>query len=142
MIPVNYLAIGACGVLAMIIGFLWYGPLFGKKWATLMGWGDMTPEQLAEKQKQARSSYAITFVASLVSAYVLAHALIFASAYLNASGVTAGLAAGFWNWLGFVMPVTLGSVLWDSKPWSLWFINAGYWLVQLLAMGVLLALWV
>ena len=75
-------------------------------------------------------------------AFVLSHALVFASTYLNTSGISAGLQTGFWNWLGFVVPVTVGSVLWDGKPWKLWFINAGYYLVMLLIMGVILALWV
>ena len=141
MIDVNYLAILASAVAAMVLGFLWYGPLFGKIWSELMGWGVMTPEKMAEMQKKARPAYAISFVGALAMAYVLAHALIFASAYLNSSGVTAGLAAGFWNWLGFIAPVTVGVVLWDGKPWKLWFINAGYYLVQLLMMGTILALW-
>ena len=140
-IPINYLAILASGIAAMAIGFLWYGPLFGKMWSDLMGWGVKTPEELAEMQRKARPAYAITFVASLVMAYVLAHALVFASTYLNVSGIWAGLMGGFWNWLGFVAPVTIGTVLWDGKPWKLWFINAGYWLVQLLVMGVILAAW-
>ena len=62
MVDVNYLAVLACGVVAMILGFLWYGPLFGKKWSQLMGWGEMTPELMAEKQKGARKGYAISFV--------------------------------------------------------------------------------
>jgi hypothetical protein len=141
-IPINYLAVLASAIAAMAIGFLWYGPLFGKTWSRLMGWGEMTPEKMAEMQKKARPAYAISFVGSLIMAYVLAHALVFASSYLNASGITAGLTAGFWNWLGFIVPVTIGSVLWDGKPWKLWCINAGYWLVLLLVMGAILALWV
>lgn len=142
MVDVNYLAIAASGVASMVIGFLWYGPLFGKPWSKLMGWGDMTPEQLKEKQKKAGPMYAISFVGSLVMAYVLAHSLAFAQAYLGTSGFSSGLEAGFWSWLGFVAPVTIGSVLWEGKPMKLWYINASYYLVLLLVMGVILALWV
>ena len=141
-VPVNYLAVLACALVAMALGFLWYGPLFGKKWSQLMGWGEMTPEKTAEMQKKARPAYAASFVGSLIMAFVLSHALVFASTYLNTSGISAGLQTGFWNWLGFVVPVTVGSVLWDGKPWKLWFISAGYYLVMLLIMGVILALWV
>ena len=48
---------------------------------------------------------------------------------------------GFWNWLGFVAPVTLGSVLWEGKSPKLWVLNNGYYLVSLIVMGVILALW-
>ncbi len=142
MVPVNYLAVLACGVVSMIIGFLWYGPLFGKPWSELMGWGEMTPEKMAEMQKKARPAYAVQFLAALVMAFVLAHELIFASAYTDTSGISAGIAAGFWNWVGFIVPVTIGTVLWDGKPWKLWIINAGYWLVLTLVFGIILALWV
>ena len=74
-------------------------------------------------------------------AYILTHALVFATSYLKVSGWQAGLSTGFWNWLGFVAPVTMGAVLWEGKPWGLWFLNAGYQLVNLLVMGVIIASW-
>lgn len=144
VVPVNYPAILACGVASMVIGSLWYGPLFGKPWMKLMGF---TPEKMeamkkdpAGKKKMMRS-YGLMFVGSLVMAYVLSHALVFASTYLGSSGVSAGLMTGFWNWLGFIAPVTLGSVLWEGKPWRLWILNTGHYLATLCAMGVILALW-
>jgi hypothetical protein len=72
---------------------------------------------------------------------VLAHSLVYASAYMKVTGVSAGLMAGFWNWLGFIAPVTLGVVLWEGKSWKLWFLQGGHYLVSLLVMGVILALW-
>lgn len=38
---VNWLAIVAAAVAAFVVGFLWYGPLFGKRWADAMGLGAM-----------------------------------------------------------------------------------------------------
>ena len=93
------------------------------------------------KTKSMNQLYAMAFVGSLVMSYVLAHALVFASSYLNVSGTQAGLMAGFWNWLGFIAPVTLGSVLWEGKPWKLWVLNNSYQLLTLLLMGVILATW-
>jgi hypothetical protein len=66
--------------------------------------------------------------------------LVFGSTYQNISGIEAGLSAGFWNWLGFVAPVTLGKVLWEGKPWKLWFLDSGNYLLTLLGMGVILSL--
>lgn len=142
MVPINLFAVIASAVVMMIIGFLWYGPLFGKPWSKMMGWGEMTPEKMKEMQKKAMPGYAISFVGSLLMAFVFAHALVFADTYLNMSGVNAGLQGAFWNWLGFIVPVTVGVVLWEEKPWTLWFINAGYYLVSLAAMGIILSLWV
>ena len=138
-VPINFIAVAGAAVASMVIGYLWYGPLFGKKWIALSGF---TQEQMnAAKQKGMTKQYALMFVGSLVMAYVLAHALVFASAYLKVNGVSAGLMAGFWNWLGFVAPVTLGAVLWEGKSPKLWVLNNGYYVVTLLLMGVILALW-
>lgn len=144
LVPINYLAVLVCGVASMVIGSLWFGPLFGKPWMAMMGWDASKKEAWAKtpgaKSKMAKL-YAIQFVASLVMACVLAHVLVFAGTYMKSSGVSAGLSAGFWSWLGFVAPVTLGMVLWEGKPWKLWTIVAGSHLVTLCTMGVILALW-
>ncbi len=138
-VPINYLAVLVSTVAAMVVGFLWYGPLFGKPWMEL---SVFTQEKMeAAKAKGMGKSYFLMIIGALVMSYVLAHALIFASAYLHVEGIVAGLTAGFWNWLGFIAPVTLGTVIWEGKPWKLWFINAGYYLVALLVMGVILAVW-
>ncbi len=140
MVPVNYWAILASAVFMMVLGALWYGPLFGKQWASLMGL--KLPEQMDENMKrEMMKSYALMAIGALLMSFVFSHILVFAKAYLGTSGVSAGLQAGFWNWLGFIAPLTLGPVLWEGKPWKLWFINAGYYLVGLLAIGVVLAVW-
>lgn len=144
MVPVNYLAVLASAVLSMVIGSLWYGPLFGKTWIRLMGWSKTEIEKGRKEMNGAKMTkqYGIQFIGSLFMAFVLAHALVFAKAYLKEEGISAGLQTGFWNWIGFIAPVTLTSVLWEGKPWKLWLINNSYNLVSLCAMGVLLSLWV
>ena len=138
-VPINYLAIVGAAIASMVIGGLWYGPLFGKTWFKLSGMSDAQVN--AAKQKGMGKSYAIMFVGSLVMSYVLAHALFFASAYLGVHGVSAGFMSGFWNWAGFIAPVTLGVVLWEGKPWKLWFLTSGYYLVSLSVMAIILAVW-
>ena len=140
VVPINYLALLACAVASMVLGSLWYGPLFGKSWMKEMGISK--PDTMdAKMKKEMNKSYSLMFVGSLVMAYVLAHSLVFASTYLKVEGVSAGVMAGFWSWLGFIAPVTLGSVLWEHKSWKLWMLNNGYQLVNICVAGVILALW-
>lgn len=142
MVDVNYLSVLGAGLVSMIIGALWYGPVFGGVWAELMGWSKKEMEKMAkEKGSEMNKLYAIQFVGSLVMAFVLAHSLEYASAYLGTVGVWAGIQVGFWSWLGFVAPVTLTSVLWEGKSWKLYFLNNAYYLVTLLAIGILLSIW-
>ncbi len=139
MVPINYFAVIINVVIAMGVGFAWYGPLFGKEWARLMGWHDEAT--IRKMQEGAGSSYALSALGALVMSFVLAHSIIFASTYLGTPGVFGGIQGAFWSWLGFIAPATLGTVLWDKKPWKLWVLNNGYWLVVLLLMGIVLGAW-
>lgn len=140
MVPINYFAVVVSAVASMIIGFLWYGPLFGKPWLKLMAF---TPEKMEEaKAKGMSKTYALMALGSLVMSFVLAHALIFGSSYLKMYGISAAFQVAFWNWLGFIAPVTLSSVLWEGKPWKLWLLNNGYYVVSLFVMAMILAYWV
>ncbi len=144
-IVINYWAVLLCGVASFIFGFVWYGPLFGKQYMRMQG---VSPEEAAQfmkdsaKRRVMMRNYALTFVLALVTALGLDHSLIFASSYLNVSGVYAGVMAGFWIWLSFVVPATTNLVFFDKKKWDWWFLVNGYYLIQLILMGTLLALWV
>lgn len=140
-IYVNYGAVALAAVANMALGFLWYGPLFGKQWMALSG---ITRAGIdAQKAKGGMwKSYVLALIGSLLMAFVLWHAILFSGAYLNVKGAYAGLMGGFWNWLGFVAPVTVSMVLWEGKPWKLWILTNGYYLVSLLVMGIILARWI
>lgn len=140
-VDINYWAVLVAAIASMVIGFLWYGVLFGKIWTRMMGWDPNDTARMEAMKKEANKGYTLQFIGSLVMAYVLAHALVFASAYSNTTGFNAGLMVGFWNWLGFIAPVTLGSVLWEGKSWNLWVLNNGHNLLSLVVMGVILAVW-
>jgi hypothetical protein len=140
MITINYLAVAACGVLSMGLGTLWYGPLFGKPWMKMMGISK--GEMNAETKKAMMKSYSLMFAGSLITAFVFAHVLDSFAIAQGTSGISAGLMGGFWMWIGFMAPVTLGSTLWEGKPWKLFAINSGYNLVFLMLSGVILSLWV
>ncbi|MGH2399718.1 MAG: DUF1761 domain-containing protein [bacterium] len=132
-VDVNYLAVIVAAVLQMVLGFLWYGPLFGKQW---MGFMKITPAQISQQGGMTRT-YAWSAVMSLITAYVLSLLVD----YMGARTVGAGIAAGFWPWLGFVVPVTASGLLYENRPFGLWVLNAGYQLVSLALMGALLAVW-
>lgn len=139
VVPVNYAAVFAAAVLSMIIGYVWYGPLFGKAWMEEIG---MSKSEMDKAQKAGMAkSYGLMFVGSLVMAWVLANAIVFAGAYTQMTGLSAGLMSAFFNWLGFIVPVMLSGVLWEKKSWRLWGLQSGYYLVTLFAMGALLAVW-
>lgn len=137
-VEVNYIAVLLAGVASMVVGFLWYSQmLFGNQWIKLMGWN----KQSMEKGKaDMQMTYVVSFVLSLVTAYVLTHVMAMSSNFFNYAPLQTGLMSAFWMWLGFVMPVQVTGELYTGKNWNLFGINTGYQLVSLLVMGVVLAM--
>jgi Protein of unknown function (DUF1761) len=139
-IPINYWAVLVSAFVPMAIGFVWYGPLFGKLWMRLTGVTEDTAREAMAKGMVWVMCF--QFVGALLLSFVMAHTMIFASAYTQTTGYSAGLMNAFWSWLGFIVPVTMGPFLWEGKSWKLWALNAGYYLVAMLIMGVILSVWV
>ena len=139
---INYLAVLACAIAAMPVGFLWFGPLFGKSWARHMGVADMQPGEGGSMAK----AMGIFFFGNLLIAFVLAHSIEAwqASSWgLSPDAATWRYAAdaGFFTWLGFFLPVQMNRVAWEMKSWGLVLINAGFDLTRLLLFGFILAYW-
>jgi|CXWL01.1.fsa_nt_gi hypothetical protein len=129
MIEVNYMAVLAATVVGFVVGFAWYHPsVFGTMWMRLSG---ISPSAAEAGKKKMMQSMVIGFVSTLVTAYVLAHFV----AVWGATDFMDALQMGFWIWLGFQMPIHLGSVLWEQKSWNLFALNAAYWLVGTVAMA-------
>lgn len=84
--------------------------------------------------------YGLSFVGSLVTAFILTHFIGYAQSFYGMSPLTTGLITAFWGWLGFVAPVQMTDVIFGSKKWSLFAINTGYQLVSMLAMGAIIGL--
>ncbi len=135
---VNLLSVLAAAIATMILGFLWYSPfLFAKPWTLAMGYDPNDKAKMEEMRKGAGKLYGITFVASLLSAFVLAK-------IIDVTTVTSalyGMKIGFAVWLGFVTTVQLTSTLFKRRPIKLYLIDTGYQLVCYLVMGAILAKW-
>ena len=82
---VPWLAVIIGTLAAMFIGFLWYGPLFGKTWMRMM---NKTMEEMGQANPLM---YLGTGAAWLVTAYVLALILVAAGAHSIVDGIVDGL---------------------------------------------------
>ena len=135
---VNLWAVLVAAVSTMVVGFLWYSPmLFAKPWTVLMGYDPNDKAKMDEMRKSAGKSYAISFIASLVSALVLGKIIDVTSVQSPLYGMKIGFAV----WLGFVTTVQLTAKLFGNQPTKLYLINTGYQLVCYLVMGAILAVW-
>lgn len=132
-IQVDWLAVVAAAVAAMVIGSLWYSKmLFGKAWQKMVGLSD------ADLKKGGWSPMVKAVVLSVITAYVLHHIIVLSHAYYNYDWVQTGLNTGFWAWLGFGFTQQVMNGAFEQRRKKLVLINVGNQLVSLLAMGVVL----
>jgi len=132
-VDIGYGAVLMAAIVSVVIGMLWYSPaMFGKQWLALMG-----KKKEDMKGGSANKAYAISFVATLVAAYVLAHFV----QYVGAVTVMDGIQLGFWVWLGFIGTVGVNDVIFGGKLMKLFGINTGFQLVSFAVMGAVLAMW-
>ena len=132
MVQVNNVAILIAVVANFVLGWLWYGPLFGKSWAKEMG--------MSMDVKPAAGVMIKGMVLMIIGCYLTANVLAHDSAAwgmvpgmtLNdISAVKFGFMGGFFTWLGFYVPQHLSSVAWENKSWKLFGINVVYSFVAL-----------
>ena len=135
-ISVNLYAVLAAAAANMVLGSLWYGPLFGKAWMKSMGWD---PNKVIDEKmkKEGQKSMALMVPVSLLAAYVLAHFVD----YTVSVTWSEGAQTGFWLWLGFQVTLITQYVVFEGKSKRSAVINAGYQLVGLMMMGAILAVW-
>ncbi len=135
MHDVNLLAVLVAGIVPMIIGALWYGPVFGKRWMTLM---ETTPEEIQEGFNPLRT-YGASFVLALVTAFVLAQ--LIAEVAPSGGSAMVGVHVALMALIAFVLPVAQQSVSFEKRKPGLAWLNVGYNGVALLGQAVVIALW-
>lgn len=126
----NWLAVVLAALGGFVVGGLWYGPLFGKAWMAERGF---TEEEL--KSAPMGRIYGTAFVLSVISAIFLAHLLThFATGWREVMMISSGVA------LGFIIPAIGTNYLFSRASMKLFLIDAGYWLVFYLSMGLVFGL--
>ena len=131
-VHINFLAVFVAALASYIIATLWYAVIFSKLWKKLTGISEMKPNP---------AKMVTVFIGSIVMSFVLSHNIVFGNAFFDMSGITGGLMGGFFGWLGFIAPVTLTNVIYEKRSWKLWILDNSFWLVSLLAMGIILSIW-
>ena len=123
---INLLAILIAVVVYMILGFLWYSPVFfGKTWMKFVG----------KKPKDLKKNLSTAYIGSLISAIVMALILTAFINFAGAAGIGGGALVGLLAWLGFVASTNLVNSIFSDRPAQLYFIDMGYHLISLIIMG-------
>ncbi|MBN8566245.1 MAG: DUF1761 domain-containing protein [Flavobacteriales bacterium] len=158
----NFYAILVAAISTLLVGFVWYGPLFGKAWMAETGF---TEEEL--KKGSMVKIFGLTFVFSLFLAMIMQVLCIHQFGPLGLIGgpdfiETAkpsyaafmadygdafrtykhGALHGFMSGLFLALPLVAINGLFERKSWKYIFIHAGYWTVVMTIMGAIVCGWV
>ncbi len=130
-IQLNYLAIVVAALSTFLIGGLWYSPaVFGKAWMKENGF---TEEGM--KGGNIVKIFGVAFILGLISAVNLA--MFMGPENDPAMGALWGFLAG----AGWVATFVGTHYLFERRSFKLFLINAGYSIVALTVMGIILAAW-
>ncbi len=127
----NWFAVVVAALLPYPLGFLWFGPLFGKPWMASTG---MTEEKA--RQMNPAKLFGGAGALQLLMAYCLAM-------FLNSPeiGLSQGAFYGFLAGAGWILPAFAVSGFFEQKSGTWILLNGVYWTVVLTAMGALLGGW-
>lgn len=135
---INYWAVLVCAILSMIIGAMWYGPIFGKKWMQIIGADAQDIETRKKMEESSGPLYLVQFVLSIFQIAVLAY-------YIQGWQDMSGLVNALWIWAAFVMPTVAAASMWTNQSgkikWSQFGIQTGYQLIMFAIYGIILGLW-
>lgn len=132
---INYFAILLCSILSMVVGGIWYGPLFGKKWMEVIG---VTAKNSKAMQQGVGHLYLIQFLLTLFQLIVLAY-------YVNGWTDVSGLTNTMWIWAAFIVPTIAQNSLWTADTrkiaWTRFLIQFGYQFVMFVIYGLILGMY-
>ncbi len=132
MFAVNYLAVVVSVIAFMVLGFLWYGPLFGQVWM----------KQIGIKKEDINSSDATKgMIVSLVTGFVGALTMAVFAGLAGISGAIPGLLLGLGLSVGLVATTLASSYMYESRSFGLLVINAGYRVPCFTVAGLIIGAW-
>lgn len=128
---INFLAIIVSTIVTMILGMLWYGPIFGKTWMKLSG--------MKEKDMKHPGS---AIVMGLINTFVMVLALALLLEITQPVSMREALVQGGLVAIGFAATNEASDSIWGGSPWPLTLLNAAYALIGTLIASAILFSWV
>jgi hypothetical protein len=128
-VTIDWVGVVVATVVAMVIGGLWYGPLFSKAWMNYIG---KTREELS-------GNAGLGYGFALVGAFILSIVMTYVTQWATADGFGDGALVGIVMWAGFVISTTVTGSVFEDRPFGLIFINSGNSLLTFLVVGGIVA---
>ncbi len=132
----NWLAIVVAAIAYFALGSVWFSMLFGKQWMAL----NNIPEPTPETKEQMKKMMLPLMIKSLLMGIVLAIAVAFMVMALRIGNCVPGIKLGLVLSAIGVIPLVMAD-MYLIKPLKLWFIDAGYHIIGITLMSIIVSVW-
>jgi len=125
---INLLAVCAAWIIHIVMGLVWFRPeLFGNEWTKLTG----------KELKPASQWIILGFIGHLLMIFVLVVLIKLTHSTDGLSGSFIGLLA----WIGFIVPMEIGELVWEKIPFKLFVLRTGNQFISIAVSGFILGAW-
>src|SRR3989304_76495 len=127
-------AVLAAAVIQFVFGWGWY-------MAFISVWQEGSGVSMEMMQQMTGGEMAMAYAGSLAAYFVVYYVMAHFVSYTKSTTAKQGAQTGFWLWLGFVSTTLCVTYSYSMKPFSLWLVDAGYWLILMIICGIFLPAW-
>lgn len=125
---INLYAVLVAWIIHTASGLVWFQPrLFGKEWSKLTG----------KELKPAKNWIIPGFAGHLIMIMVLVIIIKLAGIHTGIGGLLTGLLC----WIGFIVPMEIGELVWEKIPFRLFLIRIGNQFIGIGISGLILGAW-
>lgn len=130
---INHLAVWLCVVLLFGLGFIWYGPLFGEVWMSMVG--------LSTEIIEANPPGAAIWISNVITTVIPIYVLAWLFTKLNVINGLTGMVYGFIIAFSFVFLSRMTSGMFAQEPYGLAWITGGFDMAAMAITGFVLGAW-
>jgi hypothetical protein len=125
---INLLAVLVAWVIHILLGLIWFQPkLFGNEWMKLTG-KDLKP--------------AINWlIPGAIGHLAMILVLVVLIKLTNVQDGLGGIIIGLLAWIGFIVPMEIGELVWEKNPVKLFLIRIGNQLLGISVSALILGAW-
>jgi hypothetical protein len=125
---INFFAVFVAWIIHIVIGLIWFRPeLFGKEWSKLTG------QELNPAKKW--------LIPGMLGHLAMILVLLVLIKLTHSNNGLGGLWIGLLTWIGFIVPMEIGELMWEKIPFRLFLIRIGNQFLGILVSGFILGAW-
>ena len=107
-VTIDWVGVIIATVAAMVLGAIWYGPLFGQRWVALMG----------KSREELQANMGIGYGLAVVGSFILSIVMTYVTQWGAAEGFGEGIIVGIVMWAGFIISTQVVGMVFEQRSWE------------------------